>query len=457
MDNLPLELKHEICSYLTPKDLKSVRLQNNDFSTAGACYILPRVFVFNCTKSVDELKEIARHPILSKQVKTLVCDPSYLGDIDSFHVWNDLRAESCHVPRWKDYEAHQSKDSNGNPDERSVRAMRRAENEYAKACSQCPVSPPLIEEVWARYQARVKMQSSGEFQRSLAAAITLALSSCPNSDGLMIVSDTRTFMTIRSRLYADVYANYKLWDQTNRSNFEMVLKTVKALSARFISIRHLAITEAPLSSLDTLVKSDWFGAIALKLKSLRLAIAYEPLKRDGPVVWDSLRAQLSHLHHIEVLKLSGPDPWDCPRNFEILLQHAHWNSVHTIALKCFVFSESVLVDMLLRHSATLQRLAFIDCYLTSGTWVSAFTRLAGRFTRLKRVRLDLQLDPEAPGYPSIGSNGNFTNSLTVKVQDFIMHGGVMPTIPQDPYNPPIFDTIQPDFEDQSDEIDACFW
>lgn len=71
MDTLPLELKQRICSFLTPKELKPLRLTSKIFAAAAGRYLIDRFILFNCPDSIATLGEIVRHEVFSKCITTL--------------------------------------------------------------------------------------------------------------------------------------------------------------------------------------------------------------------------------------------------------------------------------------------------------------------------------------------------------------------------------------------------
>jgi len=107
MDDLPLELKQRVCSYLTPKDLKSLRSTSKVYAAATDRYLLPRIFLFNHPDSFQEIQDITNHSDLRHSVTTLVVDTSCLRLHPKYERWarefadakmemadkNDARAE----------------------------------------------------------------------------------------------------------------------------------------------------------------------------------------------------------------------------------------------------------------------------------------------------------------------------------------------------------------------------
>ncbi|KAI5253730.1 hypothetical protein E4T42_02692 [Aureobasidium subglaciale] len=120
MDSLPLELKQRVCSYLTPRDLKSLRLASK------------------------EIKDIAEHPILSQRVTTLVIDTSRFRSCPIFKQWSALYIEAEeYIPDWADFEPPNA--AREQTDARSERALRRAKASYQQAVGNAPYTAEDLE------------------------------------------------------------------------------------------------------------------------------------------------------------------------------------------------------------------------------------------------------------------------------------------------------------------------
>jgi hypothetical protein len=87
MDDLPLELKQRVCSYLSPKDLKSFRSTGKFYAAATDRYLVPRIFLCNHPDSFQEIQDITDHPELRHSVTTLVIDTSCLHLWPKFEQW----------------------------------------------------------------------------------------------------------------------------------------------------------------------------------------------------------------------------------------------------------------------------------------------------------------------------------------------------------------------------------
>jgi len=102
MDDLPLELKQRVCSYLKPKDLKSLRSTSKVYAAATDRYLLPRIFLFNHPDSFQEIEDIVNHPDLRHSVTTLVVDTSCLRSYTRYQDWtrwfgHDVSVSTEHV------------------------------------------------------------------------------------------------------------------------------------------------------------------------------------------------------------------------------------------------------------------------------------------------------------------------------------------------------------------------
>lgn len=115
MDALPLELKQRVCSYLTAKDLKSLRSISTGYAAATDRYLLPRIFLFNHPDSFKNIQDIVDHPELRYSVTTLVVDTSCLRSLPKYQDWAR-------------YFEHDGSASENQVDSRAERVLRRDRN-----------------------------------------------------------------------------------------------------------------------------------------------------------------------------------------------------------------------------------------------------------------------------------------------------------------------------------------
>ncbi|KAL8704687.1 MAG: hypothetical protein Q9201_002149 [Fulgogasparrea decipioides] len=87
MDYLPSELGQAICGLLEKEDLQSLRLVAKYFNELSIPFLFDEVQLVLHPKSFDRLSAIARHPVISKCIKTLYYEPDMLERFERFERW----------------------------------------------------------------------------------------------------------------------------------------------------------------------------------------------------------------------------------------------------------------------------------------------------------------------------------------------------------------------------------
>ncbi|THZ87948.1 hypothetical protein D6C83_09432 [Aureobasidium pullulans] len=147
MDALPLEIKQNICSFLSPNHLKPLRLVSKEFASAAIPHFIPRIFLFNHHDSCLEVNKILRHPKIPKYINTLIVDPTAVQSFDNFDHW--LRS----------YDPHK--------------------NKYSKT---------EREDKWRTYYTLHINQANGEIDRCMASVVRTAFSNCRNLKNFILAS-----------------------------------------------------------------------------------------------------------------------------------------------------------------------------------------------------------------------------------------------------------------------------
>ncbi|THX81368.1 hypothetical protein D6D05_04220 [Aureobasidium pullulans] len=111
MHALPLEIKQNICSFLSPNHLKPLRLVSKEFASAAIPHFIPRIFLFNHHDSCLEVNKILRHPEIPNYINT-----SSLT-LPSFNQRED---------EWKTYYTLHINQANGEIDRRMASVVRTA-------------------------------------------------------------------------------------------------------------------------------------------------------------------------------------------------------------------------------------------------------------------------------------------------------------------------------------------
>jgi hypothetical protein len=95
---IPPEIIYGVCSLLSVDDILSFRLVNKLFADIGAAYMLPEVTFYMHQQELNRLKEISLHPVFSKHVKSLTY---FAQALDSPKLtWREFMHDHKREMRW---------------------------------------------------------------------------------------------------------------------------------------------------------------------------------------------------------------------------------------------------------------------------------------------------------------------------------------------------------------------
>ncbi|KAF1351860.1 hypothetical protein BDV97DRAFT_388461 [Delphinella strobiligena] len=400
MEELPPELAQMICSNLTPKDLKSVRLTSKQLAASGACYILPRVFVANCKKSFDELKEIAQHPTFSKHVTTLIYDHTFLAHFgDDFVCWNKARPNTCYIPRWVDFEPYQ-KITEGVIGNRSDRAMRRARTLFRQAYDRCPEDPAVIERLWDFHRTLVDEQRSEGLHKVMLETMKLAFSSCPKLDHIILGIDHHMVSKNRTRLFTGlpIFDDDIKPDMVSMLNDVSIARESAGRSVRHLSVPLLSMIGCLRPPLNETFSPDVTTKTMQGIKVFILTVqGPEASRKHADISRRHVSRLLQSASQLEVLKIifSFTPAWtfiqppvyerEDMAHIHRLINDAQWPALHTVTFSRCCLMEDVLQVILSR-------------YLISSGGIEFY----------------------------LPTQGKLTTSVAMKLQTFIIEGGAFP-------------------------------
>ena len=87
MEALPIELVYIVYRYLPIRDVKSFRLMNHRFAKIGTELLFTQVYPIFEEESIQHLQTISQHPVISRIVKELFCESSFLRDYKTKQGW----------------------------------------------------------------------------------------------------------------------------------------------------------------------------------------------------------------------------------------------------------------------------------------------------------------------------------------------------------------------------------
>ncbi|KAK6006815.1 hypothetical protein QM012_005823 [Aureobasidium pullulans] len=364
MDTLPLELKQRVCSYLTTKDLKSLRLASKVYSVAACRYLLPRIFLFNHPDSCQEVQDIANHSDLNQSVTTLIVDTSCLRSLLKYDSW--VR-EFVEVESDKTQQSERSS-SASSLDARTQRILHRNN----------------LRERWASYCASQK----DCLRNSILSSIALAFLRCPRLKNLVVECHINQEFRVRSS-----FGMLKKREQFYRS--------VASSNAQRSSSKYDWSWESMQFDIWDVLKPVHDAARSLNSLVLLDADLTCPLDWTPPAT--SIFRSLKHLRQINCptnflthivasapgLKSFGTfDRWHLRRYPSVpsLISGPLLPKLRACSFTCVAEGED-LIQFLLRHAHTLQQLRIDNTLGPLSDWSRFVTSVRGKLPNLRRVDL----------------------------------------------------------------------
>lgn len=187
MDDLPSEVVHQVFSYLNFKDATATRLMNKRFADIGAEYLETQFRFFTEKGSLQRLRNLAKHPGMSKRIKTIVYEGNLLG-ARCFHEYRDHFKEDHHIA------------AGGLPRKPADGASARALRLYHRNCEKWEEDIKKdFDEYYDAYEAQHTLINSKKFERSLD-----LIAAFPNLEHIKLRAATRCGHNLSQR-YAEKY------------------------------------------------------------------------------------------------------------------------------------------------------------------------------------------------------------------------------------------------------------
>ncbi|THY72361.1 hypothetical protein D6C87_01876 [Aureobasidium pullulans] len=326
MDALPLEIKENICSFLSPSHLKPLRLVSKEFASAAILYFIPRIFLFNHPDSCIEMNAILRHPEIPKYINTLIVDPAFVQSFDNFDDWVE------------DYE---------------LRKGRHSKTE--------------LEEKRKIYNTLRINQESGEIGRSMASVVRTAFSNCRNLKNFILATfHPPNVLRKRNDIFHGLRLDYSRHGSGTGPTSHLPLGEVVAESLQTITLNNIEI-------------NNWDCGIMRNLRHLRVSLRG---CRNRPN--SQFNAMVHSATHLETLWIGFPWMPDGLYSPDSLLRGIRLKKLHECLLSYVSVSEDELVDFLLHHTQSLRTFGIGGTRLHEGSWPSLFRRLSCQMAVLKQ-------------------------------------------------------------------------
>ncbi|THV68497.1 hypothetical protein D6D27_10092 [Aureobasidium pullulans] len=340
MDALPLEIKQNICSFLSPNHLKPLRLVSKEFASAAIPHFIPRIFLFNHHDSCLEVNKILRHPEIPKYINTLIVDPTAVQSFDNFDHW--LRS----------YDPHK--------------------NKYSKT---------EREDKWKTYYTLHINQANGEIDRCMVSVVRTAFSNCRNLKNFILASfHPPDVLRKRDGIFHGLPLEHSLHPPVTAAASRLRSCEGVAESLQTITIKSVELNQ-------------WNGGTSRNLRHLRVSLR-SCQSRPSP----RFDAMIHSAIHLETLWIEFPWIHDGLYSLDSLLRGIRLEKLHECLLFSVSVSEDELVDFLLHHTQSLRTFGIGGTRLHEGSWPSLFRRLSCQMAVLKQLAIDSQLLAYGPEY-----------------------------------------------------------
>jgi hypothetical protein len=409
MNKLPAELKDMVCSFLTPYQLRPVRLVSKAFYQAAALhYKVPRIFLFNHPNSLKALDNITSHSVYRIDVTTIIIDPTSVPRMKDQHDFVRSLPIDWHVPRWEDFAPPPQEMFNGVDGVLQLfYAAFSATYMYDKAWDDAKFSESEVEEFWQTYNYVQSYQESINVSAVICSKLQLAFNCCPKLRNVVLTSLHRPDSAGRKKkdsIFKYVFPGTGPEQPQPQLHLDDILPIahagswpVETLTICNIELRKWTrqnpLTLSDLHHLRMLNDTDCFHIelfdILKAAQNLETLWARTNKSRDDILVWDEILRNI-HLAHLEELF------------FEFIY-----------------FDKDDLVGFLLRHASSLRSLAMRNVFISllSGGWPGLLRSLGHQLPNLNKVSLDFL----------VGMQGNviarYKNAYMIDAESFLLRGG----------------------------------
>ncbi|KEQ65136.1 uncharacterized protein M437DRAFT_63782 [Aureobasidium melanogenum CBS 110374] len=352
MDALPTELKQRICSFLSPKQLKPLRLTCKSFATAAERYFINRFILFVHPQSLAKLRRIAEHEVLSKYLTTIVYDTTVTcGGArlqSSQPCWDDYRPKTLTLNADESYSAT------------STRVMHEAEEKFQAACAEAMMASKSTALTSKEYGLYYKYPKT-KFQ--YLEVIKLAFEKCPRLKHFVLsASHPVEVNKARAQAFKITHSSEIIDEHTSRKPYMIFYATQKLESFTLIEVE----LPSPISLENAQLMNN--------LKHLHIKTSISNILRQ--------------LHHV----------FACARQLQTLSLFTHDNITEIVRvirvrkpraclLVCEYVEGTALINFLQHHAASLQRLGLAWASTDIG-WGPVLGSIAGQLPAPKRVQLE---------------------------------------------------------------------
>lgn len=460
LQTLPTELLHLIFAHLHIKDIFATRKTCSALAEVGLDYLGDEVTLAFYRDKFKALTEIAEHPKLSQQMRSLfyACDRCPL---ESYEDWDSHRPDPRPwqvEPMDRLKEAHQEQD---------IEATQRADRDMSAERRErlAAVTESDRREAYANFTTLCQDQNDVGSEKYDHHCLRALFQGCTNIREVSIASDMEQMRVLKAsrKAFANAMASGmsgdKHWQIAAVRQVLSVAVATHTAGTRLDSLTLWRVSPLLFDRFNGVGENEWHALKALvqPLRRLRLFICCEPRDDDEDLEFHPeirrfqtqaeqiiknghLRDILSAASGLRELKLNLPrgNGWSIDWRIEspyLRLEDALGNTtyphLYELSLGACQMRPDYLVELCLRHKATLRRLKLSDIELLGPgetDWKYILTRISGQLPKLRIFKLSGLLD-EVDGEAIDLSEPPSWKIAPYKdaLENFVVKGGDFPT------------------------------
>lgn len=467
--DLPVELIHEICTYCSKPEIRSLRLTSKLLATIADEHFLEDAIVFFARQDLETAEKVVNNCRIARNVKSITFHADrvpWLGKC--FGLWNEFRRQSVRSMAAPDLIAPQDRRYLPGETDRERRLRLRQPNRTLVLESN-KYSRKELRAAYEHYNFLSEDQNEMMVEMRAEKCFTHIFENCKKIDKVVVAMHYhhpawRSVDAFRKGMIHPCGDN--LTNRLGVRSLNEVLVAAQATGIRLatlqvypISFQYFAQDEdrmkliyAAIDSLKAIILIINDRVVADREVNIEIddddpeemmAARVEEFEREAEreSYWDAaarvtgsfrdgrLAKFLSKASSLESIAVAGIETCQTTSTMRLedIVGSYPWPALREIDLRCFQCREQALLDLLLKYRETLQRLCLGDVLFNTGKSDHFFRAIAGNYPHLAEVELSgeflsLDLSSDHSEYDF----STYSRHIKSSMESYLLSGGTMP-------------------------------
>ncbi|GIZ42709.1 hypothetical protein CKM354_000596800 [Cercospora kikuchii] len=483
---LPVELIEMICVRCSLDEIKTLRLTCQSLRNVADDYLFPEIVTVMTRDSMEAARQIAQHPKFCRQPR-LLCFQGDTSEPLQFEEWKSklqsqievdahiTKADRKHLQELGEISMRRDRDREIDPDlEAREKALIQLIRANADAQPKPSYSEAQLQDHYGHYSELAYEGMQIIEDETIQRCMQAVFEKCSNIRAF----DFTTANALRVHTHKEnkqfrrglitPFGDYERCAEGLEAMQEIVLaadeagyspQTLRLGSVTFHVARHPDLSRAmsrfmaKVENLHWIVSTPYLEDDDLGVDSEEFA---EIMLGFQEGYCTNLMSSAGNLRSLE-LDMPCPNPGEDKIELSDVVGTLSWPNLRNVAITTIYANSTDLVDFLLRHAATLERLELNEVTL-NGEWPECFSKFAGKLPRLKEVQLRGVFDINSGFFCFFGdlytSRGN---EYSQRVARYIIEGGEeFPMPPDNNREEAMIPDSESDDHEESDSDDEDF-